>query len=131
MADGRTAKILLTVLAAFGGALWGYVLPGSLSADWRWRLIALPAAFLVGGIVWSRLQVETAAFAVDVPMGRRIVITVGMSIAGFGSGFSVPAVLTRSWPSLTWGVLLGVPLALVVGNVAWCNPSRFIKETLF
>jgi hypothetical protein len=130
MAGGRTAKISLTVLATFGGALWGYVLADSFSKDWRWHLIALPAAFLVEVIAWSRLQVDTAVFAVDVPLGRRMVITLGISIAGFGSGFICPLVLTHSW-HLALGVLLGVPLALVAGSLAWRNPARFIKETLF
>jgi hypothetical protein len=131
MADGRIAKIFLTVLAALGGGLWGYVLPGSFSKDWRWRLIALPAAFLVAAIVWTRSQVETAVFAVDVPMGLRIVVTVSMSIAGLGSGFIIPLVLTRSWPPVQWGLLLGVTLAAILGNVAWRYPALFFKDRPF
>jgi hypothetical protein len=120
-------KIFLTVLGTVGGALWGYVLPGSFSTDWRWRLIALPAALLVGAIVWSRLQAEMPLFAVDVSMGRRIVITVAISL---GSGFILPVALTHSWhPEL--GVLLGVPFALILGDIAWRNPAFFIRKTLF
>jgi hypothetical protein len=127
MAEGRTAKLFLTILATFGGALWGYVLAGSLSTDWRWRLIALPAAFLVRVFVWSRLQAEMPLFAVEVAMGLRILITLGISI---GPGFILPVVWTHSWhPAL--GVLLGVPLALILGDVAWRNPALFIRKSLF
>jgi len=129
MADGRTANILLTVLATFGGALWGYVLPDSFSTDWPWRLFALPAAFLVGVIVWSRLQAE-AVFATDVPMGLRTVITVAGSITGFAGPFIWSEALTRAWHP-TLGVLLGVPLALTLGNVAWRNPARFFRDRRF
>jgi hypothetical protein len=130
MADGRAAKIFLTVLATFGGALWGYVLPDAFSTDWPWRLIALPAAFLVGMIVWSRLQGEMPAFAVEVPMGLRIFVTVSMSIVGFAGPFIWSEVLTRSW-HLTLGVLLGVPLALILGKVAWRDPTRFYRNRRF
>ena len=83
----------------------------------------------MGVIVWSRLQVETADFVVAVPMGVRIVITGGISIAGLGSGFIVPLVLTRSAPDI-WRFDRRAPRPNR-GTLAWSNPARFIKETLF
>jgi hypothetical protein len=127
--DGEVSpvvKVFLTVLATLGGALWGYVLAGTVSTDWPWRLIALPAALLLGGIVWSRLQADMPLFAIQVSMAFRIVATVGM----IASGFMVPVFLTHSWhPAL--GVLLGVPLALILGNIAWRNPALFYRDRRF
>jgi hypothetical protein len=114
-------KIFLTALATIGGALWGYVLGGTFSTDdWPWRLIALPPALLVGGMVWAGLQMDMPLFAAPVSMARRIFTTIGMS----GTGLMVPVVWTHHWhPAL--GVLLGVPFALVLGAVAWRDPDVF------
>jgi hypothetical protein len=66
-------------------------------------------------------------FAVDVSMVLRMFITLGLSI---GCGFILPVVWTHSWhPAL--GVLLGVPFALVLGDVAWRHPALFLRKTLF
>ena len=88
MIAGRFERIFVTVMTGLSGLMMGYALPLYLKSDWRWRLLAIPAAVLFGWFTWARYsgghQTELPLENVS-PLMRGFVM-----VAMTGVGFAAP-----------------------------------------
>jgi hypothetical protein len=134
----KSEKVVVPILAAVCAAFWGYCVPANLPVAPLWRLIALPAALLVGGLMVLRYRAVLSAPAALEMSGpeaasatERLIITCGAVVTGLVGGFIIPGVLTRHFPRLTVAVPLSLLLALLLGLYAWHNPEMFFKNRRF
>jgi len=134
MSTNATARIVITTISAACAGLWAYAIPTYVSANWRWRLLALPAAVLAGVLVWLRYgtrPVVDPLLEADVSPAIRLVVTVAAAVAGVAGGIIIPLVLTRVAPRWIVAAPLGALLALVLGLIAWHNPALFFRNRRF
>jgi len=127
-------RYLVAVFGAICAGLWGYAIPSYVCDDWRWRLLSIPGACVVGALLWLRAMnasPEESLALVAVSRTEQIVVTVGAAMAGLIGGLVVPLILTREFPRWTVMVPLGLTLALVLSGFAWNHPSLFFKNRSF
>ena len=134
MPANDVGRVFITAVSAVCAALWGYAIPSYLSADWRWRWLAVPAGALCGFLVWLRYgsrSVVDPFGEVDVSTPERVAVTLAAVFIGIGGGLFIPFVLTQSFPKWTVAAPLGMLLAILLGLIAWHNPALFFKNRRF
>lgn len=134
MSTNATARIVVTTVSAFCAGLWAYAIPTYLTANWRWRLLAVPAAALAGVLVWLRYgtrPVVDPLMDAEVTPTIRLIVTAAAVVAGIVGGVVIPLVITRAAPRWIVAAPLSALLALVLGLIAWHNPGLFFKDRRF
>ena len=134
MSTNAAARIVITAVSAACAGLWAYAIPTYLTENWRWRLLALPAAVLAAVLVWLRYgsrPVVDPLVEADVSTSVRIAVTLGAVLIGVCGGIFIPFVLTRAAPRWIVAAPLSALLALVLGLIAWHNPALFFKDRRF
>ena len=134
MSTNAIARIVITAVSAVCVGLWAYAIPTYVTENWRWRLLALPAAVLSSLLVWWRYgsrPVTDPLIEGDVSMTARIAMTAGAVLIGICGGIFIPFVLTRAAPGWIVAAPLATSLALILGLIAWRNPALFFKNRRF
>jgi hypothetical protein len=127
-------RTIVTVMTAVVSAAWVHYFAVYLRAPTAWQWLALPVAFVLGGLMWWRYsggRSTESAFAEEVPAWHRYLITAGMIIVGFVGGFIVPPTFGANDAPLALELALGASLAALFGWIAWSHPALFYKNRQF
>lgn len=49
MSKSGAERYIVAVIGGGCGLLWGYTIPMNMHLHWGWRLLAIPAALIIGG----------------------------------------------------------------------------------
>jgi hypothetical protein len=127
-------RIILTVMTALVSGSWAYYFAVMLRGPSVWQWLTLPIAALFGAVTWIRYaggHTTEAVFAEEVPQLLRVVITLGMTIAGLVGGFVLPTSFGSNDAALPLELALALTFALVCGWIAWNHPTLFYKNRRF
>jgi hypothetical protein len=128
---------IITVMTGLCAGFWVYYFADSCGGSTTVRALSLPIGVALAVVTWRRYadgHRTEIADAEDVPRWERILITAGMSLAGFIGGFCAPyrlANLLSIEPQWTLTVPLGLSSACLLGWIAWRHPTLFYKSRGF